>query len=116
MRTNYEEMAARAERGELRVIPGTVRRGEDAAGEARRALMAAAGVSTVEDLTRMTVGRPSVGASEGVSPVVRARVSEHLKSLVAAVAQEQHRRESDIVRDALAAYVTAHAGNTSASN
>lgn len=40
----YAELAERAERGELRVKPGTVRRGAAAAAEARRVLLDAAGL------------------------------------------------------------------------
>ena len=47
----------------------------------------------------------SLSAPGGSSPVVRARVPEALKRAVAAIADQEHRKESDIVREALAAYV-----------
>ena len=53
----------------------------------------------------MAMGRPAVGTSSGASPVVRARVPQALKDRVGALAQREHRKESDIVREALAAYV-----------
>ena len=43
---NYDELAARAERGELPVVPGTERRGADAADAGRRLLMEATGADT----------------------------------------------------------------------
>ena len=105
MTTNYDDLAARAERGELTVKPGTVLRGADAADEARRSLMDATGAADLDELTHIVLGRPSVGTSSGASPVVRARVPQALKDRVAAVAKREHRKESDVVRDALAAYV-----------
>ena len=55
MNTDYEKLADRAERGELRVKPGTVRRGSEAADEAQRLLMDAAGAVSVDDLTRIVL-------------------------------------------------------------
>ncbi|MDP3971793.1 MAG: hypothetical protein Q8P61_02635 [Candidatus Nanopelagicales bacterium] len=106
MGTNYDKLAERAERGGLTVKPGTVRRGRAAADEAQRLLMDAAGATSADDLTRVVLGRPRVGAKGGASPVVRARVPQALKDRVAAIAEREQRKESDIVRDALAAYVT----------
>lgn len=105
MSTNYNELARRAERGELTVKKGTVRRGAPASAEAQRLLMEATGAASVEDMARVALGRPSLSAPGGASPVVRARVPESLKKAVAAIAARDHRHESDIVRDALAAYV-----------
>lgn len=100
----YEELASRAEHGELAVKPGTIRHGEDAASTAREALMDATGTDTVEEATRIAVGRPALGR-EGRSPVVRARVPQALKDQVQQIADHQHRKESEIVREALADYV-----------
>lgn len=105
MNTNYDELAARAERGELAIKPGTVRRGTDAAAEAQRLLMEATGGTSLEDMTRLALGRPSLSAPGGASPVIRARVPESLKKAVAAIAASDNRLESDIVREALSAYV-----------
>lgn len=106
MRTDYDELAARAEQGGFTVKPGTVRRGQDAADEAQRSLTEATGTTNLDELTRIILGRPAVGTESGASPVVRARVPQALKDRVAAMAKRQHRKESDIVRDALAAYVS----------
>lgn len=105
MSTNYDELAERATQGDLAVKPGTVRRGPEAAAEARRLLMAATGATSTEDLTRVVLGRPSLGTTVGASPVVRARVPQALKDRVTAIAESEGRNESDVVRDALAAYV-----------
>ncbi len=61
MSTNYEELAVRAERGDLKVKPDTLRRGADAADAARRSLMEATGAMTSDELTRIALGRPAVG-------------------------------------------------------
>lgn len=109
MSQKHEDLAARAERGELKVKPGTARRGSEASHEdVARLLMAATGTTDPNEAARVAAGRPRVGAGTGPSPVVRARVPEDLKSRVIALANEQHRKESDIVRDALAAYVSTH--------
>lgn len=105
MSTNYEELAARAERGELKPKKGTAKYGQEAVNAARSQLLAASGAQSVEEFTRMALGRPAVGEKRGPSPVVRARVPQALKDRVSALAETEHRAESDIVRDALAAYV-----------
>lgn len=106
MSTKHEAMAVRAERGELAVKPGTVRRGDAAAhDEMKRLLMEATGAITVQEAAKVAVGRPRLGAKAGQSPVVRARVPQALKEGVAALAEREHRAESDIVREAVAAYV-----------
>lgn len=105
MSTDYDELAARAERSDLKVKPGTVRRGPEAAAGAQRLLMEATGATSADEQTQLVLGRPSVGEKGGPSPVVRARVPQALKDRVTAIAELEHRKESDVVRDALAAYV-----------
>lgn len=109
MNINYDKLAERAERGELSVKPGTVRRGPKAAEEAQRLLMEATGATSADELTRIALGRPTLGSKGGASPVVRARVPQALKERVAEIAEREHRKESDVVRDALAAYVEVRA-------
>lgn len=101
----HDDLAARAERGELKVKPGTVRRGAVARSAARDSLMEATGADTVSEAMRLGVGRPRVGSKTGQSPVVRARVPQELKDGVAELAEREQVRESEIVRDAVAAYV-----------
>lgn len=107
MSDNYDDLAAQAERGDLAAKPGTVRRGAAASEEARRMLMEATGAATLSDAMTLAMGRPPVGAEKnGASPVVRSRVPAALKAQVVAQAAREHRNESDIVRDALVAYLT----------
>lgn len=111
MDTNYDKLAERAERGELKVKPGTVRRGAEAASAAQRLLMEATGAVSTDELTHMVLGRPPLGAKGGQSPVVRARVPQALKDRVAEIAKSEDRKESDVVRDALAEYVAHRAAS-----
>jgi hypothetical protein len=103
--SRYDDLATRAERGELTIKPGTVLRGEPARSAARDALMEATGAGTVPQAATLAVGRPRAGTGRGPSPVVRARVPQELKDRVQAIAAHEHRDESDIVREAVAAYV-----------
>lgn len=106
MTTHDENLAVQAERGELAVKPGGINlRGDAAAAEGRRLLMEATGASSIEDVVRIALGRPRLGATAGPSPVVRARVPQALKDRVTEIAERENRNESDIVRDALVAYV-----------
>lgn len=109
MSNDYNKLADRAERGELKVKPGTERRGSEAADDARRLLMEATGATSTAELMHIALGRPALGTKGGASPVVRARVPQALKERVAEIAAREHRNESDIVRDALAAYVEVRA-------
>ena len=107
--SDYDELARRAEAGELTVKPGTARRGPAATEAAAAALLETTGTTSLEDATRVAVGRPSLShEGQGRSPVVRARVPQALKERVQQLAAAQHRKESEIVRDALAAYVQTH--------
>ncbi len=106
MSETYDDLAERAERGQLRPVPGTAR-GGDAAGHAEVAqlLMDATGAPTLREAVHLAAGRPPVGTKRGPSPVVRARVPQDLKDRVRALAQREQRDESDIVREAVAAYI-----------
>ncbi|MFV0434313.1 MAG: hypothetical protein ACK5LO_10065 [Leucobacter sp.] len=53
-----DDLAARAERGELRVKPGGINlRGDAAAAEAQRLLMEATGATSVDELTGIVLGQ-----------------------------------------------------------
>lgn len=67
-------------------------------------LMEANGTDDLDELTRLAMDRPAVGTSSGASPVVRAWVAQALKDHVHALAQREHRKGSDIVGEAVAAY------------
>lgn len=111
MTISNSDLAARAKRGELKVKPGTVRRGAASRDEVRNQLVDATGASTLEEAIEMAIGRPPAGTDRGESPVIRARVPKELKDAVRALAAYEHRRESDIVREAVAAYVQMHAAS-----
>ncbi len=106
MERDYEALADAIERGELKPDPKTLKHGAEASAEARRLLMEASGAADLEELTKIVLGRPAVGDNAGVSPVIRARVPQALKDRVGALAAREHRKESDIVREAVAAYVS----------
>lgn len=53
MSTDYDELAARAERGELTAKPGTVHRGAKAAAEAQRLLLDATSETGVNEVTTL---------------------------------------------------------------
>lgn len=104
--TEYEELSAKAARGELTIEPGSVRDGDAAAhAEIQRRFMEATGAATADEAAQIAVGRPRLGAAKGQSPVVRARVPQALKEGVTMLAQREHRAESEIIRDAVAAYL-----------
>jgi hypothetical protein len=65
-----------------------------------------------EQLTARLVGpvpgRPSLTAPGTHSPMLHVRVPAELKDQLAHYAEREGRRQSDIVRDALAGYLAAH--------
>lgn len=105
MSTNHDALADRAERGELTIKPGTVRRDDASRAEAQRLLMEATDTSTVDDAIRVGVGRPPVGTERGASPVVRGRVPQAIKDAIGEIMAAENRTESDVVREAIAAYI-----------
>lgn len=110
MSTDFEALADQAEAGELSPIPGTIRRGEEARAETARLLMQATGATRPEDVIPLAMGRPRVGTESGPSPQVRTRVPQALKDRLAAVAWQQQRSESEVVREALTVYLAQAAG------
>lgn len=80
-------------------------RNQEARAEARRILRAAIGADSVQEVMSMAAGRPKVGAEQGPSPVVRARVPRGLKNRLKALAKEDNRHESELIREAILSYV-----------
>ncbi|MGO3146378.1 MAG: ribbon-helix-helix protein, CopG family [Leucobacter sp.] len=105
MTLSYDNLSASAERGEITVKPGTILRGAAARRRASEALLDATGASNTEEATEIALGRPRLGRKPGPSPTVRARVTPALKKRVEMFAEQEHRAESDIVRDAIAEYL-----------
>ncbi|WP_199700480.1 ribbon-helix-helix protein, CopG family [Galactobacter valiniphilus] len=98
-------LADAAERGELTVKPGTVKRGSASRQEMQALLMEATGTASVEEMARLALGRPRAGSAAGESPVIRARVPQEIKNAFAVLAQREERNEADLVREALAEYL-----------
>lgn len=90
-------------------IPADVRisRGDEAAAEGRAMLIAALGS---EDAVRAAVsGRPSLSGTVGVgpSPKRQVRLPIDLDQALTARAERENKRASEIIRDALDAYLNA---------
>ena len=103
MGNEYEELAEAIEGGEFTVDPSSVLYGEAAAEEGRRMLREATGTDDVDELTRMLASRGGDGAEDW--PEVQVEVSQDLKDRLAALARQEQRSESDIVREALAMFL-----------
>lgn len=71
MTEKYEELANRAERGDLRAKAGTAKRGSAARKVARSVLLEATGASSLEEATTLAMRLPQAGEIGGPSPVVR---------------------------------------------
>lgn len=106
--TNYDELSAMAEAGELQVKPGTTLSGDAAAEYGRQALMDATGAATVDEAVTIALGRPRLEAAESPAPVTwKVRTTAGLDQAAKAAAQERGVSVSQLVRDAVASYVRA---------
>lgn len=106
--TDYDDLAARAEAGDLQPVSGTALRGAGAAGTGRAALLAATGADNVEDATRIALGRPRLGEDRRPSAVWKVRASAQLDDRVRAHVQAHGIAFSDLVREAVNEYVQTH--------
>lgn len=108
--TDYDELAERAERGELTVIEGTTRVGDDAAEAGRLALLEATGASSLKEATRIALGRPRLSdINHGPSPVWKVRATENLDAEVTQIADRRGVTKSLVIREAVEEYLRAHA-------
>ncbi|WP_066517236.1 hypothetical protein [Curtobacterium ammoniigenes] len=99
-----EALSARAEA--MSDLPPGVRVERSASDRAGAALLAAA--VGPEEVERIGRGRPSLaGASGGPSPSRTVRLPRDLDAALVARANEEHRRPSELVRDAVIAYLIA---------
>ncbi|UDM10708.1 ribbon-helix-helix protein, CopG family [Clavibacter michiganensis subsp. michiganensis] len=106
--TNYDDLAARDERGELAPIPGTDLHGSAAADAGRAMLMDATGTDTLDDAMAVALGRPRFDAEEPAGPMWKVRATKALDEQVEALAKRQgHNNKSRIIREATAAYIRA---------
>lgn len=110
---DYDELAERAERGELAPDPGSERMGADDPDVGARDLMAATGAVTLDDAVAIALGRPRVDAPPASGPLWRVRATAALDAEVEALAERRgHRNKSRIIREAAAAYVRASQAGT----
>jgi len=107
---DYDEMALKAERGELPVIAGTTVVGSAAAVAGRKMLLDATGASDLSEATLIALGRPRLStAGRGPSPVWKVRATEDLDAEVTQIADQRGVTKSLVIREAVEAYVRAHA-------
>jgi len=103
----YDQIIADLESGRLKADPTTLIRADQDPGLGARLIFEATGTTTFAEAIQVTLGRPPGPQHGGPSPVLRARVPREIKDGVRRLAASQHRRESDVVRDAIAAYLDA---------
>ncbi len=102
----FTAMADAAERGELQVKPGTVLRGDDAAAYGHQMLMDATGAGSIEEATRMILGRPTLAeAGRGPSPTWRIRTTPALHAAVQHEADVRGIPVSSVIREAVAQHL-----------
>ena len=106
--TDYDDLSVRAEAGEVRLIPGTIRRGSVAATGGADALLGGTGTSTLEEATRVALGRPRLDSSSS-TVVWKVRTTPQLDELASTLAHNQGTTLSGLVRTAVAEYVRSHA-------
>jgi hypothetical protein len=103
--TDYNDLAARAEAGQLAVKPGTVRRGSAAAESAQRALIEATGADTLDAALSIARGRPRLDAPAPEGVTWKVRTTADFDREVRQFAEAQGVSMSKLVRDAVAGYV-----------
>lgn len=111
--TDYDALAARAEAGELRPIPGTTKRGAEAAEAGRRLLMAATGTQSVEDATHVALGRPTIDRVSGRTIHWKVRTTETLDEAAKTFVREHDMNVSELVRKGVAEYIRNHSETVS---
>ena len=101
---DWDKLSEAAEAGELQPIAGTTRRGEDAAASGRALLLAATGTDTIEDATRIALGRPRLDEDRAESVMWRVRATGRLDNIVAELADREGISRSALIREAVAEY------------
>lgn len=105
--TYYEEFAAEIESGDFEIDKKNIQRGTNLGLDL---VLAATGTESEEEaLAMFAPGRPALGQERGISPSIRARVPQELKESVISLARKQGKKESEIVRLAVAEYIKTHA-------
>lgn len=106
---DWDDMAAMEQAGKLDPIPGTERRGEDAAAHARELLMNATATDNIDDAARIAIGRPRLSDDNRETVTWKVRATAVLDDLAGDLAQRQGKTRSALIRDAVAEYVRNHA-------
>ncbi|WP_309619706.1 ribbon-helix-helix protein, CopG family [Salinibacterium sp.] len=107
---DYDELARRAERGELPAIPDTVLVGAAAAASGRQMLLDATGANNIVEATQIALGRPRLSdAGHGPSPVWKVRATENLDAEVTQIAGQRGVTKSRVIREAVEEYLSVHA-------
>jgi len=106
--TDYDTLAARAEAGELRPVPGTTKRGTEAAEAGQRLLMAATGTQRVEDATHVALGRPTIDRVGGRAIYWKVRTTDTLDAMAKTFVREHEMNVSELVRKGVAEYIQNH--------
>lgn len=105
MTDDYNDLAARAEAGQLHIKPDTIRRGGAAAEAAQRALMEATATDALDAAVTIARGRPRLDAAAAADVTWKVRTTAILDREVRQVAEAQGMTMSQLVREAVASYV-----------
>lgn len=103
---DWDALSEAAQRGEL-APTGAAVIGAAAAEQGRTALLNATAAATVEEATRIALGRPRLG-EQRETHMWRVRTTAHLDATLASIAQREGRSRSEIIRAAVAEYARAH--------
>jgi len=97
---HYRELAAAAERGDLKPIPGTEVHGEAAAAFGREVLMWATSTDNIDDARRVALGRPPLGVRANEASW-RVRTTNELDRRAKLAAQREGVSLAQFIRDAV---------------
>ena len=99
----YGRLLDRIEAGDVRAIPGTIRRGEAAAQLGQSLLMEYTGMDNVQDAVHVALGRPTKTAVP--TTVIKAAVPEPMAERVRNLALRENVSAAQVLRVATAEYL-----------
>ena len=99
--TDWEAFAEKAEAGALAPVEGTELRGAAAAHDGRETLMAATGTDSIEEATRVALGRPPLDAQGRDNVTWKVRAPAQLNDIAADLARREGKTVSALIRDAV---------------
>lgn len=105
---DWSALADKAERSGLRPVEGTAVKGQEAAARGAAMLLAATSTESIEDATRVALGRPKIGEVRD-NRVWRVRTTVELDEAVIDLANREGRTRSEVIRAAVVEYAQAHA-------